>query len=85
MLQISYTIIFFLYYQVNGTYYATVYDNTIIRICDLFPSLAAMPMNKRFDAQLQLYVNTLKKNTLTSKNFEHVTFLSLKCVRIVCI
>lgn len=44
-------------FQVLGTNYMCWQDVAIIRMKDLFDSMKQMPMTKRFDAQMRLYLN----------------------------
>ena len=42
----------------NAASYAVIYDVAIIRLCDIFDSMKNLPLMKRFDGQLRLYLNT---------------------------
>ena len=41
---------------ISGSY-TIVYDVAIIRLCDIFDSMKNLPLMKRFDGQLRLYIN----------------------------
>jgi len=46
------------YYTILNTNYMVWYDIAIIRLCDLFDSFKNLPLTKRMDATLRIYVNT---------------------------
>lgn len=46
------------YYTIMATNYMVTYDLAIIRMCDIFDSMKQMPMVKKFDAMLRMYINT---------------------------
>jgi hypothetical protein len=46
------------YYTVLNTHYMVWYDYAIIRIGDLLESMKSIPLTRRFDAVIRLYVNT---------------------------
>jgi len=45
-------------YQVLNTNYMTWYDVAIVRLCDICDSMKHMPLTKRFDGQIRLYLNS---------------------------
>jgi hypothetical protein len=45
------------YTYVNGNYIIT-YDICVIRLCDIFDSMKNLPLMKKFDGVLKLYINT---------------------------
>ena len=45
-------------FSVISNPYTIVYDVAIIRLCDLFDSMKNLPLMKRFDGQLRLYINS---------------------------
>jgi len=46
------------YYTVLNTNYMVWYDIALIRLCDLFDSFKNLPLTKRMDSTLRIYVNT---------------------------
>jgi hypothetical protein len=46
------------YYTISNTNYMVWYDVAIIRLCDVFDSFKNLPLTKRMDCTLRLYLNT---------------------------